>query len=99
MRQVKEKEVVEFRLPSEAKSEQLRSPRASGVRHKRDPIMVLAQGNSDREALNSLVSEWLVPLLVREFLADQQTKITVKSNEPTSCPVSKGGAASSRIRN
>ncbi len=98
MQRVKEKKVVELRLPSAAKNEQLSSPRVSQGRRRRDPILRLAQGNSDREALNSLVSEWLVPLLVREFLAEQQTRTSVKSNGRTSCPVTKEGAASSRIR-
>ena len=98
MRQMKGKKAVELQEPDATQNEHPQSAKFSSARRKRDPILQLAQGNCDREALNSLVSEWLVPLLVREFLAEQQMKITVNSNDPTSSSVTEEGAGFGRIR-
>jgi hypothetical protein len=99
MPQDKKTKLVKLQLPDSTQtSVHLKLPSANGVRRKDGTGLRIAQGNSDPAALNSLVSEWLVPLLVREFLDQQQTKITVNSNDLTSCPVTREGAASSRIR-
>jgi hypothetical protein len=35
--------------------------------------LIVKGGASDRNSLSSLAREWLVPLLIREFLAEQQS--------------------------
>jgi hypothetical protein len=48
-----------------------RQPTADkSVMRKSDPLIVLAPGDPDHSALSSVITEWLVPLLVKEFLAE-----------------------------
>jgi hypothetical protein len=47
-------------------------------------------GEPDQEAIRSAIREWLVPLLVKEFLSEQETArtpIPVLEQEPTIEPV------------
>jgi len=46
--------------------------RAGNVRRRqRDTPVIIASGQSDPAALKSVIREWLVPLLVRQFLAER----------------------------
>jgi hypothetical protein len=55
------------------------------------------QSPAEPEALRAVIKEWLVPLLVQQFL-DGRARITVNSRIQTPGPMSKEGAATSRIQ-
>jgi len=40
-------------------------------RRRRDTPLIIGSGEPNQEALISVIREWLVPLLVREFLAER----------------------------
>ncbi len=61
-----------------------------------DLMVALAPGDGD--ALKSVVTEWLVPLLVQQFFNQQEVDREVSSKKSSTEPRGKEGAANSRIR-
>jgi hypothetical protein len=62
---------------------------------KRPPHLRVACGKRDLDALASAISQWLVPLLVKEFLAEQRPAargIEVPSCNPSFKPLNQEGA-------
>src|ERR1700692_4952553 len=58
----------------------------------------VVNGKRDLDALSSVISQWLVPLLVRDFLAEQRltaSKIEVPSSNSFSRPLYQEGAVKS----
>jgi hypothetical protein len=68
---------------------------------KRPPHLLVASSKRDLDALSSAISQWLVPLLVKEFLAEQRPaarEIDVRSSHPSSKPLCKGGAVKNAFK-
>jgi hypothetical protein len=63
-----------------------------------DPIVALSPGEPDLAALTSVVTEWLVPLLVQDFLREREGDSEVNSKKPSTALHGKEGVARSRIR-
>jgi hypothetical protein len=63
-----------------------------------DLMVTVGPGGPDLVALKSVVTEWLVPLLVQQFLNRHEVDREVSSNESSTGLRGKEGAASSRIR-
>jgi hypothetical protein len=63
-----------------------------------DVMVTLGPGEPDLVALTSVVTEWLVPLLVQQFLNRHGVDREVSSNKSSTGLRGKEGAASSRIR-
>jgi hypothetical protein len=79
-----------------------RSPQNNAVPIRRmakhPPNLRVANGKRDLDALSSAISQWLVPLLVKAFMAEQRPaarKIKVPSSSPSSRPLCKEGAVKS----
>jgi hypothetical protein len=73
-----------------------RTRKAKGM--KGDLMVTLSAGESDLAALTSVVTEWLVPLLVQQFLNRHEVDRGVSSNKSSTEPRGKEGAANNRIR-
>jgi len=61
---------------------------------------VLGCGKPDRALLSSAIREWIVPLLVRDFLAEHRIAVhatEANSNKPTSGVLGEEGAGSIRM--
>jgi hypothetical protein len=76
-----------------------RSPQNNAVQTrrmaKRPPHLRVASSKRDLDALSSAISQWLVPLLVKEFLAEQRpaaSKIVMTLSNPSSKPLNQEGA-------
>lgn len=72
-------------IMSKAKGQ--RSKRVAESPRRHDTPVVICPGNPDHEALRSVIREWLVPALVKQFLAEQKsggTKNTVINQKRTS---------------
>ncbi len=63
-----------------------------------DPVLIMADTVVDWSAVKALASEWLVPLLIQDFLAEQDTLAKVHSPKPTIGFLGEEGAAKGRIR-
>jgi hypothetical protein len=61
-------------------------------------MITLGPGEPDLAALSSVVTEWLVPLLVQQFLNRHVVDREVSSNKPSTGLRGKEGAANSRIQ-
>jgi hypothetical protein len=62
---------------------------ADTARHP-ETVLVVACGQPEHEAVRSVIGEWLVPLLVKEFLAEQHViygPVSRLEQEPTFKPV------------
>jgi hypothetical protein len=73
-----------------------------GAPARRRPLVsvVIAPGVRDAVAIRSAVSEWIVPLLVRDFLAEHPvvgSKSEVKADHQTTGVHSEGGAEKTRM--
>lgn len=75
-----------------------RCPATHDIGREKDPVLVLANSEGDRSALNDLVSEWLVPLLIRDFFVEQDALAKAHSQNTTAGLLGKEGAAKGRIR-
>jgi hypothetical protein len=73
-----------------------RTRKAKGM--KGDLMVTLGAGEPDLAALTSVVTEWLVPLLVQQFLNRHGVDREVTSNKSSSGLRGKEGAANTRIR-
>ncbi len=58
----------------------------------------LAEGDRNKAALEAVIDEWLVPLLVKEFLGQDQQKSAVIPADPITKALGKEGADINRIR-
>jgi hypothetical protein len=79
-----------------------RQPSVDGTRKTKgtnvDLMATLGPGEPDLAALTSVVTEWLVPLLVQQFLNRHEVDREVSSNKSSTGLRGKEGAANSRIR-
>ena len=64
----------------------------------RDLRVTLSPGEPDLAALTSVVTEWLVPLLVQQFFNQHDVDREVSLNKSSTELRGKEGAANSRIR-
>jgi len=48
---------------------------ATGKGSRREPRLVIEAGAPDPAALSAAIREWIVPLLVREYLAERAAKV------------------------
>jgi hypothetical protein len=63
--------------------------------------LVVKGGQTDPESVRSVIREWFVPLLVREFMAEQQAiqaKTTVTSRKPSFTALSEESGDHTRDR-
>lgn len=67
------------------------------VVRKIDPLVKLAAGKPDHTALNTVITEWLVPMLVKEFLAEYRQSPEPDSQDMTMGVRGKEDAAKVRI--
>ena len=63
-----------------------------------DLMVTVGPGEPDRAALTSVVTEWLVPLLVQQFLSRHEVDREVSSKKSSTKPRGKEGAVNNRIR-
>jgi hypothetical protein len=73
-----------------------RTRKAKGMRG--DLMITLGPGEADRAALKSVVTEWLVPLLVQQFFEQHEPDRELSSKKLSTEPRGKEGAVNSRIR-
>ena len=60
----------------------------------------IVTGQRDNESLSAVMREWLVPMLVKEFLAEKRTKLAktpANAKKRTTGPLGMEGAARVRI--
>jgi len=63
------------------------SYRKAALTRRREPELLIERGQPDPDTVRPAIREWLVPLLVKQFLAEQKsghTKNTVNRREPIS---------------
>ena len=65
------------------------------VQRRKKVQLILAPGTPDQNALRSVVREWLVPMLVREFLAERGIAPPEVKNKVISSKLSTGPLARS----
>jgi hypothetical protein len=69
------------------------------LRRRKELSVVIRPGGRHEPHIDSAVSEWIVPLLVKEFLRERKTHDTeVKTADLNIEPLGKEDAASNRIR-
>ena len=71
------------------------------IRRRQELSVVIPPSGRDAPSIDSAVKEWIVPLLVKEFLREQEARSAeteVKPDDPTTEPLGKEGAAINRIR-
>ena len=77
---------------------QSRALAASHRGRRKEAVLILADQAEDDSALSELISDWLVPLLVRRFLDKQDSYTEVRSRQATTGLICKEGAGKNRIR-
>jgi hypothetical protein len=56
-------------------------PSEQTVRWRKEVPLILSPGTPDHDALRSVVREWLVPMLVRQFLSDRGIELPEGKNK------------------
>jgi hypothetical protein len=76
-----------------------KTPAKKTAARKRDATVLLAPGTRDHSALDSVIAEWLVPLLVKEFLAEHWPGQESDLQNTTTGALGKGGATKVAFKN
>jgi hypothetical protein len=63
-----------------AKGRQSERRAGNGRQQRRETPLIIGSGESDQEALRSVIRGWLVPVLVRQFLAERGVDAPQRQN-------------------